>query len=144
MVSIIGGGALVDREWEDALELLGRYSVDSGYEHPAEQPLRRALRHNPDIYGRKLLAVVEQDGKGAAELVWLSGRLPRETAAAACWSAAWAACCAEDIELRDAGVRAFEAWGDGAAVPLLRYRGKYEPRGWLRDYAAQVAQDLSK
>lgn len=138
-----------DRILRDVISSLSEAPVEDGMVHPAETLIAAGLSQTPpsiDIGTR--LAELFTDARHrrpslAAGLLRIVGRQPID--AVAPWGTHLASIALQDpdIEIRDAAVRAMEAWGDRRAVGLLQSRSECEPDPWLRACMLGVVKDLS-
>ena len=123
--------------------------IEDGIEHPAEMVIKDILPKDGGwLCFAWLSRVIEEHAQSrpsvTASIIRCIGRLrPDEVAP-------WGASIVEDVlrhkdaEVREAGIRALEAWGGHVALRMLyhhlSYGCKEEP--WLHSYIRQVAADL--
>lgn len=132
-------------------EFLGSFEgepIENGYPHPAETIAAEALLGNREEAARwisSLYAVHYREGATtAANILRILGRLPRPLALPWGWRLAFAGLFNDDIEVRDAAVRAFELWGGQTSLMVLRAYLSEERVPWLARYIRQVIIDLNK
>ncbi|MBI4717397.1 MAG: hypothetical protein HY763_06305 [Planctomycetes bacterium] len=119
--------------------------VEDCVAHPAEQLLSQAMGMNrsgaQDWLSRLLVETYASRPSLAASILRCVGRLDFGEVGG------WGLHVADDAlhhsvaEVREAAVRALEAWGDAQGVRILRQH--QEKERWLRAYIQQVIVDLS-
>lgn len=119
--------------------------VEDGIAHPAEAVIATVLasERSGAVFGwLKELSLDESRPSFAASVLRCLGRQRRPGTTA--WRASLIrhALTLDDVEVRDAAVRAAEMWGDRDAIPILREHREVIP--WLRDYTREVIQDLER
>jgi len=116
--------------------------VEDGYEHPAEEIIQRALLSEPGM--RSLIQRLLSDSRYRHRVALLRcvGRLPASTAASWALALVRGALADDDLETRDAAIRAIELWATPEAIQLLRQHN--EPNPWLSDYARRVLAALAR
>ena len=122
--------------------------IEDGIEHPAEYVIKEALRTNRGLCLAYVSRIIGEHAQSrpstAASIIRCVGRL--KSVQAGTWGVGIVedALRDKDAEVREAGIRALEAWGGHAALRMLyhhlSYGCKEEP--WLRDYVRQVIADL--
>lgn len=120
--------------------------IEDGRHHPAERLLADAVTFAPgaaEWIESFVRNTWDRRPALAAALIRCLGRLPGGMTFP--WGLGLAADALrhESVEVRDAAVRALEAWGGEAAVAALRVYAPGEHIGWLREYAEQVLGDLT-
>lgn len=121
--------------------------IEDGFPHPAEQIIEKALKtyHLTAIdwikatYIRNIERVTI-----AAGIMRCIGRLNSNLTSI--WGIVMAASglLQPNIEIRDAAVRALEAWGGQEALVALKAHVQSESSSWLKKYIEQVIIDLSE
>jgi hypothetical protein len=133
--------------WHRALlQLIESAPIEDGYSHPAEELLAAALRSrtgSEDEIQRIYLEHRQQPAMAAAILRFL-GRLDRSLVGSWGMQMAISSLSHDDLEVREAAVRALEMWGGDDALQALRAYVEAEGVPWLADYTRQVIADLSK
>jgi hypothetical protein len=121
--------------------------LEDGYTHPVEQIMADALRtFGPTAFTWIAFAYFEQYYRNpaiAAGLIRCLGRLSPDAAVPWGRFLALSGLYHDDVEVREAAVRAFEIWGGQQAIEALSARVSVEPTPWLADYARQVIADLA-
>lgn len=125
------------------LELLHDQPVEDGLTHPGEAVLRGALRN----YAAEVRAwLAERTTSGSAveraSLLRLIGRLPRLQAAPWGYDLVSSALKDDELEVRDAAIKAFELWRGQAALKILGQHVESEP--WLADHLRRVVEELKR
>jgi len=119
--------------------------IEDGYPHPAERIIKKALEtyHLTAIDWIKYayLRNIERPAIAAGILRCL-GRLSSDLTSL--WGIVMAASglLQSDIEIRDAAVRALEAWGGLESLVTLKAHVQSEKSSWLKRYIEQVIKDL--
>lgn len=129
------------------LDVLSLQHVDEGYTHPAERLLEEALVTQP----QQAVTWIESaywhqaasDPVLAAELLKCIAQLPGIDHASWPIPIASHALSSGEIQLREAGVRVFESWGDLISAHYLESYVQDEPVPWLADYARDVLLDIN-
>lgn len=129
------------------LEELRLQNVDEGYAHPAERLLeeelvtrrQQAVAWIESAYRRQAAS----DPVLAAELLKCIAQLPGIDYAPWPIPIASHALGSSEIQLREAGVRVFESWGDVTSTRYLDSYVRDESVSWLADYARNVLMDIN-
>ncbi len=119
--------------------------IEDGVTHPAEHLIDKALRiDSADCQNWLSQALVElyptRPTLGAS-IVRCIGRLDYERVGEWGMHVVDDALRNRDVEVREAAIRALEAWGGRAALEMLR--GHKDTKDWLNEYVQQVIVDLS-
>ena len=119
--------------------------IEDGVRHPAEHVIDDALGANSsdcrDWLSRVLVEQYQTRPSISASIVRCIGRLEYDQVGAWGMRVADDALRHKDVEVREAAIRALEAWGGRKALDILR---NYEDeRPWLNEYVRQVIVDLS-
>jgi len=127
------------------LTLLGE-PIEDGIAHPAEVFVEDGLRMNRSVVCDWLWRAVVEDCRdrpsAGASIIRVIGRQSSELVRQWGLRIADEALQHGDAEVREAGIRALEAWGGSDALGILRRHVDAEP--WLNSYIAQVLRDLSE
>jgi hypothetical protein len=124
------------------LEALFQRPIEDGVTHPAEAEVRAWLDADRSAACDWLSRAIRKERNSPAMIIRIIGRQDFKLAGQ------WGLCVADeglqhsDAEIREAAVRALEAWGGSDALSILRRHNDSEP--WLNDYVRQVVRDLSK
>jgi len=125
------------------LDSLREQPVEDGVTHPGEAVLRTALRS----YGAEVRAwltdrVTSRSSAERAPLLRLVGRMPRLQVAPWGFSLVATALKDEDLEVRDAAIKALELWRGPVALKIL---GEHvESERWLADHLRRVLEELKR
>lgn len=138
--------------------LYRRYPLEDGYEHPAELALTSMLDipHASTYIVRMFVRAafeLEADGMSSltpefgAFMLRILGRIRPEKNFLWMISLAGLALSSDDIEIREAGVRACESWAIDYPEECLGLLCAYldddrDERRWLLEYAEKVAQGI--
>lgn len=120
--------------------------LEDGITHPAEQVIEESLSYDVsetcDWLSTALVDYYDTRPSIGAAILRCIGRL--EFAQVGDWGMRVAddALQHHDIEVREAAIRALEAWGGTEAVEMLSNHSDSED--WLNDYTQQVILDLSR
>ena len=122
--------------------------IEDGIEHPAEYVIKEALRTNRGLCLAYVSRIIGEHAQSrpstAASIIRCVGRFKYVHVGDRGMHIVEDALRDKDAEVREAGIRALEAWGGHAALRMLyhhlSYGCKEEP--WLRDYVRQVIADL--
>jgi len=121
--------------------------VEDGVTHSAEALIQGSLNSMGSLIvdGLKVIYAkfLEKNPPFAADLVLCLGRLPQELVFPWAMDMARQALASDRVDLREAGVRAFENWGGDAAVEAIQSYLPSESVSWLSRYAKQVLRDLA-
>ncbi len=119
--------------------------VEDGVTHPAEHVIDEALRTNSsecrDWLSRALVEHYQTRPSIGASIVRCIGRLEFDRVGNWGMRVADDALRHKDVEVREAAVRALEAWGGCDALSMLR--SHRDSVAWLKEYVSQVIVDLS-
>ena len=120
--------------------------IEDGVAHPAELVIAKVLCKNPSACKNWLSRALDEHqvtyASLGASIVRCIGRLEYDQVGA------WGMGVADDalrhgsVEVREAAVRALEAWGGRKALEILR--NHHDKRPWLDDYVQHVIADLSR
>lgn len=120
--------------------------IEDGVAHPAELVIAKVLYKNPSACLNWLSRALDEhkvtQPSLAASIIRCIGRLEYDQVGG------WGMRVADDalrhgsVEVREAAVRALEAWGGRKALEKLR--NHHDKRPWLDDYVQQVIVDLSR
>lgn len=119
--------------------------IEDGVTHPAERVIDEALRAHAfecrDGLSRMLVEQYQTRPSVGALIVRCVGRLDYDRVGTWGMRVADDALQHRDVEVREAAVRALEAWGGCEALSMLRSHS--DSVAWLSDYINQVIIDLS-
>ena len=119
--------------------------IEDGVTHPAEALIDEALRTNSskcrDWLAQVLVEHYQTRPSISASIVRCIGRLEYDRVGNWGMHVADDALRHKDVEVREAAVRALEAWGGSEALGMLR--SHRDPVAWLNEYISQVIVDLS-
>ncbi|MCH7840306.1 MAG: hypothetical protein IID38_08745 [Planctomycetes bacterium] len=119
--------------------------IEDGVTHPAEHVIDEALRTNSsecrDWLSRVLVEHYQTRPSISASIVRCIGRLEYDQVGRWGMRVADHALRDKDVEVREAAVRALEAWGGCEALSILRSHS--DSLAWLNEYVGQVIVDLS-
>lgn len=119
--------------------------IEDGVTHPAEHVIDEALRTNSwecrDWLSRALVEHYQTRPSISASIVRCVGRLEYDRVGNWGMRVADDALRHKDVEVREAAVRALEAWGGCEALGVLRRHRDTE--AWLNEYVQQVIVDLT-
>jgi hypothetical protein len=120
--------------------------MEDGITHPAEELIDEALRAGTsdcrDWLSRVLVEHYEARPSISASIVRCVGRLEYDQVGHWGMHVADDALRHEDVEVREAAIRALEDWGGCEALRLLR--SHRDSVAWLSEYVSQVIADLSE
>lgn len=120
--------------------------IEDGVAHPAELVIAEVLCKNPSAcknwLSRALAEHQVTHASLAASIVRCIGRLEYDQVGAWGMGVAGDALRHGSVEVREAAVRALEAWGGRKALEKLR--NHHDKRPWLDDYVQDVIADLSR
>lgn len=121
--------------------------LEDGHTHPAEQIIAEAIQaFSATAFAWIAFAYFEQYYRNpvvAAGLIRCLGRLAHDSALPWARFLALSGLYHDDVEVREAAVRAFEMSGGPQAIEALTARVSVEPTPWLAEYARQVIADLA-
>lgn len=130
---------------DDLVCVLEDIPIEDGMQHPADELIERALGSS---ISRCMEALTRAFGEFCTSRPAMSAAILRcvarvEFAQSGAQGLALAqhALNHDDVELREAAVRAFEAWGGVEALGFLRQHD--DPEAWLQEYVRRVVEDLS-
>lgn len=119
--------------------------IEDGVTHPAEDVIDENLRINSyecrDWLSRAIAEHYQARPSISASIVRCVGRLEYDRVGHWGMQVADDALRHRDVEVREAAVRALEAWGGCEAVGMLR--AHRDSVAWLNEYVSQVIVDLS-
>jgi hypothetical protein len=112
-------------------------AIEDGMEHPAEPVLLEAIR-DPTVVTFISDLMRDTSYRHRVALLRCVGRLPFSLAGEWGIPLATKMLTSDDIEIRDAAIRALELWGVPSAIAALRAHSAKEPVKWLADYVRLV------
>lgn len=124
------------------VDSLAYESVQLGYSHPSEEPLRRIFEEDAAGVASMVSDLILEKGVGS-DLLRLLGRLPLESLNLA--ETEWRhrvlarSLASHDTALREAAIEAIENWRDAFGIGLLS--SHRDPKPWLEKYAKQVVKE---
>ena len=129
------------------ISLIQQEPIEEGYGHPAEDLIEASLKLSPFnpthwVYNTYVHNTKSHPTIAASVLRSLS-RSPRSLIQPWGLLLAIQGLTYEDVEIRDAAVRALERWGGRDAFMALQNQAKKEPVSWLRAYIKQVIVDMA-
>ena len=120
--------------------------IEDGVTHPAEHVIDEALRKNSsecrDWLSETMVEHYQTRPSIGASIVRCIGRLESDRVGNWGMHVADDALRHKDVEVREAAVRALEAWGGCEALSMLR--SHRDSVAWLNEYVNQVIADLSR
>ena len=128
------------------LGILEDESIEDGVAHSAEFFIKNRFQKDPvsclDTLASLLQNSFEKRPSIAASLLRCIGRMRFEQVGHWGLETMREALVHNDVEVRDAAIRALEKWGGDESVRILQQHRDRE--GWVNDYVAQVILDLSQ
>jgi len=120
-------------------------SIEDGVAHPAEVSINKAFHRSPSACLQTLSQVLRDNYRDrpslCASVLRCIGRMSFDQAGHWGLKTANEALYHNDVEIRDAAIRALEKWGGNESVRTLRQHRDSED--WLNDYVMQVILDLT-
>jgi hypothetical protein len=129
------------------LHLLEVEPIDDGHSHPAEEAMENALKRYKVLAPAWIQAIYLKNFKrpsAAGGILRCIGRLKDDLVEPWGRSMAIRGLSHPELEVREAAVRALEMWGGQDSVEALKVYIDGEPVAWLKSYASQVINDLTK
>lgn len=119
--------------------------IEDGMQHPADELIERALgaSRSSCIEGlsRAFHEFYTSRPAMSAAILRCMARVDFAQTGAQGLGLAQHALSHDDVEMREAAVRAFETWGGVEALAILRQHD--DPEAWLHEYVSRVVVDLS-
>lgn len=119
--------------------------IEDGVTHRAEQVINEALRTNSSEcrawLSRTLAEHCQRRPSISASIIRCIGRVDYDQVEQWGLDVVDGALRNEDVEVREAAIRALEAWGGPEALDILHHHTDTED--WLKDYVEQVIVDLA-
>jgi hypothetical protein len=130
---------------QSVVDLLTDTPIEDGLPHPADELIANGMRENSTMCVRWIERIFTEFYSSrpavSAGIVRCSARVDRNQVGGRGLDLARRALAHADGEVREAGVRALEAWGGPEASAILLAHEDSEP--WLREYVQRVIADLS-
>jgi hypothetical protein len=147
-LAIAHNGSAGRQLFYNLLQMLETEAVEDGFTHPVEELLVQHLSDDPDTSRLWIEAAYmgarAQKPSLAAGLLRCIGRLPQSLTLPWAERIAVSSLRHEDVEVRDAAIRAFERWGGPISAYVLQSHLEREPEMWLKEYIEEVIADLQE
>jgi len=118
--------------------------IEDGVAHPAERLIDDSFRNDSAVCLQTLARTLKDNflerPSVSASLLRCIGRMSFERVGHWGLKTVTEALYHDDVEVRDAAIRALEKWGGNESVRILRRHR--DPEDWLNDYVKQVILDL--
>lgn len=124
----------------ELIESVSRDTVEDGFDHPAEDIIKRALENQEEETSLWLRTLVSGDRSGSliAPVVQCTGRVVEEACPRWALDLFHEALSHDDPEVREAAVVALEGCEADEAIAILEKHEETEP--WLKSYIQKILQ----
>jgi hypothetical protein len=135
------------RRFRDALVCaLDEDPIEDGMQHPADELIERALHTSGSRCIEELARAFREFYTSrpvmSALILRCMARIDFADTGPQGLALAKRALSHDDVEMREAAIRAFENWGGFEALAILRQH--YDHETWLREYVSRVIEDLAE
>ena len=143
--SLDAGEPAYERFSRSIVRALEDEPIEDGFLHPADKLIEAAMRADTMACREWLARTLTENFSSrpalAGAILRCISRLDHSRVVGWGGGLVRSALAHRDVEVREAAIRALEAWGGDEAISLLRNHADSEP--WLAEYTQRVIKDLS-